>query len=751
MKYRGYVLKASVAAVLAVLGGYAGAAENTTLEEVVVTSTTIDDRFEAKRGEPSSVGVISGQKVDERHGKNIIDVLNSIPGVTAELQSGDSVKIMLRGVEAQRYMGEKPGVAVVIDGVPVTERTGRINIDLDNVDSIKVIKGGASYLYGEDALSGAVVITTKRGAKMAGVTVSGEAGSFEYNKKLIRAGFASGSWVGHVQATEARAKDFYYQGGYSRNYFNGKLQYLISESSDLTFGFEQGKRNKDSHGSVTGVTAAYTDPRSYQGKDYARHYDVGLDKMFLTWANDLGTMGNLLMNTYQYADHTRFWSGSVGYLRVPSRRPGRWSFQGGNVNTASLSNYVDAYTADNDQNQKQRGFKTEWRREGEVAAFMAGVDVRRDTDRQKIVAMQTYSMSPAPLARTASVVQAGTMTSDFQGRVNTNALYGEGKLKLAEPLTLTMNARRDNVRVGYDDYLNNLNLGKGFQVWSERAGLNYALTDKLDLFGNLSNGFRIPTIQQLYAGTITPTGVVKSNPNLRPERAWNQEVGLRSKEPFGLPVSMEMAAFQVDRKNFILNVGGQYSAINATPLNDQYQNIGGVRNRGLELSLKSDAKQMLSADVAYTYLDAKFTQYDSFYLQTGRRGAYTYTKYNNTGHVVPRTPRHNLFLTGRMKPLDGLTLTAELNAQSGIYADELNWIRWGGRTVTNLMASYDIKTSSYEKVSFFARVDNLFNRFYFNTMRASSDANGDGVFNAQDASLTVNPGRVMSAGLAITF
>src|SRR5574340_363254 len=237
-------------------------AEPGMLPEVSVTSTTIDDRFDSKRGEPSNINNISGKKVDDEHGKNITEILDSIPGVTAEVQSGDSVKIMLRGVEGQRYMGEKPGVAIVIDGVPVNERTGRVNIDLDNIDSIKVIKGGASYLFGEDALSGAVIITTKRGAKMAGLTASTEAGSFGYSKNLVRAGISKGDWVGHIQATEATSSDYYDQGAYFRQYWDGKLQYLIDETSDVSLGFEQSKRTKDSHGTVRGMTASLLDPRS---------------------------------------------------------------------------------------------------------------------------------------------------------------------------------------------------------------------------------------------------------------------------------------------------------------------------------------------------------------------------------------------------------------------------------------------------------------------------------------------------------
>ncbi|MBI5917993.1 MAG: TonB-dependent receptor [Nitrosomonadales bacterium] len=738
MKKHPFVLNTTLLALLAAFAHPAMSAPNDVLEEVTVSSTTIDDRFSAKRGEASSVSTIRGETVEAEHGKNILDVLESIPGVTAELQSGDSVKIMLRGVEAQRYMGESPGVAIVIDGVPVKERTGRVNIDLDNIESIKVIKGGASYLYGEDALSGAVVITTKRGAKMAGLSVSTEGGTFRYRKGVVRAGFARGDWIGHIQTSNTQSLDYYYQGGYFRDYTDGKLQYLVNEHSDLTFGFEQSKRAKDSHGTVRGVTNALIDPRSFNSpgaKDFARKYDIGLDKMFLTYANDLGDGYNLMLNTYRYKDHTNFWSGSVGYAAVGATR-------------VNMSTLLDAYTSQNDQNQLQRGIKAELRKDSERFGYLAGLDIGQNNDRQNIHNLIDYYTSPVGgVLRTA-----GTTTSDFMMRTKTNAAYGEGKFRLTDPLTLTVNARYDDIGMRYSDYLNALELGTNFRVWSERVGASYALDAQREIYANLSNGFRTPTVQQLYAGTITPTNVVASNPNLRPERAWNQEIGARVKsEWFGIGVDVETALFQIDRKNFILNVGGQYAAPGTAVGSDQYQNIGGVRNRGLELAVKTDRKLPFSVDVAYTYLDAKFTKYDSFFLQTGARGAFTYTPYNNTGHVVPRSPRHKLNLAGHYSPLPGLTLTTEINAQSGLYADELNWMWIGGRAITNLMASYDVKSGPSSKWSVFARADNLFNRYYYSTVRGSGDANADGKFNAEDLSITVNQGRVLTAGLTATF
>jgi iron complex outermembrane receptor protein len=738
-------------------------AEVATLPEVSVSSTTIDDRFDSKRGEPSNINNISGKKVDERHGKNIVEVLETVPGVTAEVQSGDSVKIMLRGVEAQRYMGEKPGVAIVIDGVPVNERTGRVNIDLDNIDSIKVIKGGASYLFGEDALSGAVIITTKRGAKMAGVTASVEKGSFGYTKGLGRVGFAKGGWVGHIQATKAYADDYYDQGAYSRQYLDGKLQYMIDETSDVSFGFEQSTRAKDSHGTVKGVTNARLDPRSAlptSGKDYARMYDVDLDKLNVNYAKDFGAGGNLMMMAYQYLDHTRFKSnGAIGYLR---NADGSFLLSSGGAAANKISDIADAYINQNDNNQVQQGFKTEWRKGGEAVALMAGLDLRNDRDRAYVTNVVTYSKSGATTVVPASLINAGAVTADETVQTRTNAVYGELKWQATNPLTLTLNARYDDIGTGYSSNLAGIPSGqKTFRVWSERLGANYALAQDREIYANLSTGFRVPTAMQLYGKTISPTDAVLSNPDLKPEHALNQEIGLRAKsEWLGIPLDMDVALFQLDRKDFIMNTAGQYStpAANAsTEIIDQYQNIGGVRNRGVELGLKTDARQTWSGDIAYTYLNAVFTRNDSYWMSMGKR-AYApavqeFQLYNNTGHVVPRSPKHKINVSARYRYSDALSFTAEVNAQSGLYADEVNVVWIGGRTVANLATSYEIKSAGGVKWSLFARIDNLFDRYYYSTIRGSSDTsgNGDGVYDAEDPSITVKPGRVWSAGLTAKF
>jgi len=695
-----------------------------------VESTTIDDRFESKRNEPSNIAVISGDEVDEAHSENIQHLLQSIPGITTELQSGDSLKIHIRGVENQRFMGEKPGVAIVIDGVPVFERTGRVNIDLDNIESIKVIKGGASYLFGEDALSGAVIITTKRGAKMAGFKAGAEAGSFGYRKWLARAGFSSEKANGHIQATTRKTDGYHDQSDYRADYVNGKLQYYVTDNSDLTFGFEASDREKDSHGTVRGVTQAKEDPKSESGRDYARMFDVQLAKYFLTYAHDIGDTSNLMLNVYHFGDDTEF-----------SSAPQKYDAKGKPVTDS------DAYTSLNDYKQVQRGFKGEWRSGGKKVAYMAAVDVRNNTYENKSRYLVDFKRSP----RSRDVYKAGTVTSDNETGEKVYAAYGEVKVKVATPLTVTLNARYDQLKLDYDDRLNDLNLDKTFNVDSWRLGANYNASDNWDIYANVSTGFRTPTIRQLFAGKISPFGNTDGNPDLDPERSVNYELGTRGKgKVAGVGIEMDVAVFQIDRKDFILSVAGQYS-ITEKGLKDRYENIGGVRNRGLELTVNTDPQKMVSLDVAYTYLNAEFTEYDNFNLVLGNRYFKpTLVSYDNTGNKVPRTPEHHVNLTGTVRPVSGLAIALEMDAISSYYADETNMVEIAGHEVFNLLANYDFKWAK-SRCSLFLRVDNLFDEDYYNTARGYRDANEDKVFNEEDISIVVNPGRVYTAGASVTF
>ncbi|GAB4354357.1 MAG: hypothetical protein Kow006_20070 [Gammaproteobacteria bacterium] len=712
---------------------------STDLGTIYVESTTIDDRFENKRDEPSNIGVVKGETVDKAHIQNIQQVLQSVPGVTTEWQSGDSLKIHIRGIENQVYMGERPGVAVVIDGVPVFERTGRVNIDLDNIESIKVIKGGASYLFGDDALSGAVIITTKRGASYDNIHLAGEVGSFDYRKALARAGFA-GEWgSGHLQISRRETDGYYDDSASQADYLNGKLQYYLDDVSDITFGVELADRWKNSHGSVRGVTAAANDPRSenvIDYNDYANHYEVNLDKLFVTYSRDIGDDANLMLNTYRFTDET-------DYLSKP------------------LDANPSAYTYNNDYDQVQRGVKAEYRKGGERLAWLAAADLRDNS-----YAIHNTYLDCTDLAWDPSCVVGAPADNNHTDEL-VHAIYGEVKVRTAEKWVTTLNGRYDRIELDYSDALDSTNNGsKNFSVSSWRLGANYAAGESLDIYGNLSTGFRTPTARQLFVGNSSPSMRTDPNPDLEVETTLNLELGMRTRtEWFANPVDVDLAIFQIDREDYIQSNAGQYTTTSGA----RYENIGDVTSRGIELAVRSDASRRWSWDVAYTYLDSYYTRYDNFVLSTSPVGGACppgttpvtnpwppfavvgcETRYNNTGNPVPRVPHHHINLALRFRPATHWLITTEIDATSSYYADEINQEKIDGRTVVNLLFNYDRKTGD-RAWSAFLRIENLFEEEYYNTARGHGDTNEDGVYDAEDLSIVVNQGRTWSAGLAVTF
>ncbi|QHG90626.1 TonB-dependent receptor [Sulfurimonas sp. CVO] len=703
---------------------------------IQVESSTIEDKFATKKTEVSTTTTISGEEVDEAHAESVQQLLQSIPGVTTEYTSGDSLKIHLRGVENQMYMGEKPGVAVVIDGVPVFERTGKVNIDLDNVESIKVIKGGASYLFGDDALSGAVIITTKKGAKYNNNYGAVEFGSYGYRKYLARSGYANDNLSFHIQASQKKSDGFWEDSEYDSKYLNGKLQYYIDDTSDLSFGFEYADRVKDTHGTVGGETAARTNPESiYDGdqdnRDYTRDYDVELLKLFLTYSKDFSNNSNLLVNGYVYTDDT-------SYISAPQTK------DGSGASDPSLDD--EDYTYDNDYAQIQRGIKSEYRSSFDTFATLLGLDLRFNEYENK----STYRVNQALIryypsySVTPDYYLAGDAKSDDTTDENVYAIYGEYKQEITKDLSATANLRYDLIKLDYEDYKDN-NFKEDFKVYSYRLGMNYKINDNFNVYANYSTGFRAPTVSQLYAGDVSAWGSTQNNPDLDPEKSYNYEIGLRA---MAKGITYEAALFWIDREDFIMKTSGNYGDTDTT---DMWDNVGGARHRGLELSATGKMVDELSFNLAYTYLDAYYTDYDNFGIDLdGSSYTSVVTFFDATDNQIPRTPRHQLNLILDYMPINELKLTTEVNAKSDYYADDLNQIKIPGHATVNLLASYTNKIGDYQ-YNLFARVDNVFDKFYYNTARSSGDRNEDGVFDAEDLSITVNQGRVYTAGLSVKF
>ncbi len=706
------------------------AAEEISLSEIEVESSTIQDLATNQKSEPSTVNIIDESKYEIIDPKNIDEALRTVPGITADVRAGDVVEIHVRGVNQQEFMWEDTGVAVVIDGVPVLQNGGKVKFNLDNIESIKVIKGGASYLYGPNAMAGAVIITTKRPKDRDDITVSAEYGSYAYQNYLASVNKSTDLYSAVLNAS------YRYTGGYwdltqaDTKSVNGKFDYYLDDMSDIEVGAEYTKKYEESsRGSVTGVTNAAIDPTGASDPDLPWKHDFNSDiqKYFVTYNKDFENESNLMVNAYYYVD-------KYDYEASPQDLNGDGT--------------DDDWTKDSSEDTYQYGLKSEYRGIYERMGYMVGLDIgQRELDEYDVTTI-TYS------SRRGDYYAGESTTNDnTEDRLG---IYAEMKYLVTESLTLILNGRYDyenyqldtaihdyNGTVWSDTYLSRED---SFTNFSYRVGFTYQINGDTTLYSNISTGFRNPRIFELYAYDFDPRRYSQNNPNIETQTTVNYEVGVRGNGAVaGSRVGYEVSVFQLDTNNIIAKNAGTYYSNGDV----YFDNVGDSRNQGVEISLNSDKKKPLAFDLAYSYLYARYTSHDPFTVDLENTDDVTYDISNN---VLPRTPKHriDLFTYIRFPSLPKWLLVLENYGQSGYYADETNLVWMPGYGIMNVQLRYNTKLNG-NRLEFFVRADNVTDKQYYRTVYLFSDRSGDGKLDAEDASITVDPGRTYYAGLKYTF
>ncbi|HMA11983.1 MAG TPA: TonB-dependent receptor plug domain-containing protein, partial [Steroidobacteraceae bacterium] len=158
----------------AAIAAPAFAAEDTALEEVVVTARKRDESF---RDVPMTVNVFTEQAIASAGIQKPADFIARVPNMTlVETQNAGNAFVVVRGVSQAR--NSEASVAVLVDGVLETN-PAEFNKELFDIRQIEVLKGPQGALYGRNAIGGAILISTKDPSD----ELSG----------IFRAGFGNGS------------------------------------------------------------------------------------------------------------------------------------------------------------------------------------------------------------------------------------------------------------------------------------------------------------------------------------------------------------------------------------------------------------------------------------------------------------------------------------------------------------------------------------------------------------------------------
>jgi vitamin B12 transporter len=158
-----------ISAIIALMStcGYAQEKDSTKvnqLQELVISDTKF---AQSKEKSGKVITKISAQELQKKSGQSLATVLSSVAGVEIngnQSANGKNLGYYIRG-------GKNQQVLVLIDGNPVTDASGiSFEYDLrllpvDQVESIEVMKGAASTLYGTGAATAVINIILKKSSK----------------------------------------------------------------------------------------------------------------------------------------------------------------------------------------------------------------------------------------------------------------------------------------------------------------------------------------------------------------------------------------------------------------------------------------------------------------------------------------------------------------------------------------------------------------------------------------------------------
>lgn len=241
----------------------------------------------------------------------------------------------------------------------------------------------------------------------------------------------------------------------------------------------------------------------------------------------------------------------------------------------------------------------------------------------------------------------------------TTSFYGEAIITPVERVTITGGIRNDDhSRFG------------GHVSWGVSAAIR--ATDSTTLRGSVGEGFKAPTLYQLFApyyGTAT----------LKPETSKSWEVGINQSLLDG-KIRASATWFDRDTKN----------QIDFENLTFTYQNIARTRAKGLELELALRPVDALSFSANYTLVDAE-----------NRAAGFV-------GKKLTARPRDVASVSVDWTSPIGLSIGSTVSIVGASFNDKANLTRLEGYALLGIRAELPLS----ERLSLYGRVDNLTNERY---------------------------------------
>ncbi len=210
-----------------------------------------------------------------------------------------------------------------------------------------------------------------------------------------------------------------------------------------------------------------------------------------------------------------------------------------------------------------------------------------------------------------------TRFSAFRGDTELASVYAQDTWAFAPQWRATLGARVEHWRAA-NGAISDATTTLGFAERSAthvspKFALARQLTPGWSLKASLGRAVRLPTVAELYQGSIAANVVVNNDPNLRPEKSWTSEISGERTLARG---SVRLTAF------FEETTDALYSQTNVTvtPSVTNVQNVDEIDTRGLETAFQTSGLLGDALDFAtsLTYAHSRIAANANFPASVGK-------------------------------------------------------------------------------------------------------------------------------------
>lgn len=626
---------------------------------------------------PASVATVQMDPDGNQPQVEITEMLSGIPGVTAldRQNYAQDTQLSIRGFGARATFGVR-GLRLYADGIPASMPDGQGQLSHFSVmgaDRLQVMRGPFSALYGNSS-GGVVQMWSKPGeagdptrvratvgsydARSLGAQTLGKAGFLDYNLALSR--FETDGYREHSAARRDSANArLGFDVGEQRT-LSLVVNYLDLPDAQDPLGLTPNDWRADPR-QATPVAIQFNTRKSVDQLQGGMVFEQGLGE-----AQTLRAMGYYGSRQVEQ------------FLAIPPATQANPLNSGGVVDLDS-----DYYGAD-----------VRWNWQGSLGSLPAELTVGLNADRQKQLRRGYENF----IGTTLGV--KGALRRDETNTVDNFDQFAQLWLQLTDRWSLLAGLRHSDVSfVSEDHYITARNPDdSGSTSYSDVApvaGVMFRPVPALRTYFSIGQGFETPTFNELSYRADGGAGLAF---DLKPSTGQNYELGVKWRPNGGLAI--DAALFQADTDDelaVVRNTGGRSS----------YRNVGSARRRGLETSVNWPISPRWGMELAYTWLDAKFT---SDYKVCVVPGCTVPNITVPAGSLIPGVPEHQGQLRLNWTP-GAWTAALEAVGSTGLVANDIATVTSPGYLLLNAEAGRNWSIG-HSQLRVFARLENLLDKTY---------------------------------------